>query len=508
MLDDQSQSKANKAAPRVVADNDANFVTPPTGFPNERKGGATAESPDFSQQSTQSLEQPFAQQVHKRERLKEVVYRELMRNDSFECLYNKNLRGTQNINIAPHHHAFFEFLFIIEGSLSYVVEGRNYDLKAGDIVLIDALQFHSGTVNLQHQYLRYLLWIHPHYIQRLQERYPDVDLLSSFKLNAYHHNNLIRLPAELFLEIKATLSRLYVSSQYSDPLHRTLAECYLTSILVHLIQYIPKFDSQNVAALPTTSALASATAARAQQAQASIADAMLSCESQLRPQTMPPEIESLPVLSSFSEPHGSEPHGVETHGGQLSSVDTITLLNPKTPIASEPEVGAIQSGHVVGSEGQGVHGDVVVQQAMDFYPLPYDAGKKGADQMLVALMHFINTHLAEDLSLGELAQRFGVSKFHLTRKFKELTGFSLHQYIVKKRLLHAKYLISLGSEPYQAALDAGFNNYSNFSRSFTAYFGENPASCSRRLQKQEQSKPYTPTEQELNQKKPTHPVFS
>ena len=474
MLDDQSQSKANKAAPRVVADNDANFVTPPT------------ESHDFSQQSTQSLEQPFAQQGHKRERLKEVVYRELMRNDSFECLYNKNLRGTQNINIAPHHHAFFEFLFIIEGSLSYVVEGRNYDLKAGDIVLIDALQFHSGTVNLQHQYLRYLLWIHPHYIQRLQERYPDVDLLSSFKLNAYHHNNLIRLPAELFLEIKATLSRLYVSSQYSDPLHRTLAECYLTSILVHLIQYIPKFDSQNVAALPTTSALASATAARAQQAQASI----------------------LPVLSSFSEPHGSEPHGVETHGGQLSSVDTITLLNPKTPIASEPEVGAIQSGHVVGSEGQGVHGDVVVQQAMDFYPLPYDAGKKGADQMLVALMHFINTHLAEDLSLGELAQRFGVSKFHLTRKFKELTGFSLHQYIVKKRLLHAKYLISLGSEPYRAALDAGFNNYSNFSRSFTAYFGENPASCSRRLQKQEQSNPYTPTEQELNQKKPTHPVFS
>ena len=235
MLDDQSQSKANKAAPRVVADNDANFVTPPTGFPNARKGGATAESPDFSQQNTQSLEQPFAQQGHKRERLKEVVYRELMRNDSFECLYNKNLRGAQNINIAPHHHAFFEFLFIIEGSLSYVVEGRNYDLKAGDIVLIDALQFHSGTVNLQHQYLRYLLWIHPHFIQKLQERYPDVDLLSSFKLNAYHHNNLIRLPAELFLEIKATLSRLYVSSQYSDPLHRTLAECYLTSILVHLI---------------------------------------------------------------------------------------------------------------------------------------------------------------------------------------------------------------------------------------------------------------------------------
>ena len=263
-----------------------------------------------------------------------------------------------------------------------------------------------------------------------------------------------------------------------------------------------------MAALPTTSALASATAARAQQAQASIADAMLSCESQLRPQTMPPEIESLPVLSSFSDPYGVEPHGVETYGGQLPSGDTLTLLDAKAPANPESDASAVQSGHVVGSEGQGVHGDVAVQQAMDFYPLPYDAGKKGADQMLVALMHFINTHLAEDLSLGELAQRFGVSKFHLTRKFKELTGFSLHQYIVKKRLLHAKYLISLGSEPYRAALDAGFNNYSNFSRSFTAYFGENPASCSRRLQKPEQSKPYTPTEQELNQKKPKHPIFS
>ena len=94
---------------------------------------------------------------------------------------------------------------------------------------------------------------------------------------------------------------------------------------------------------------------------------------------------------------------------------------------------------------------------------------------LSALLQHINLHINENLSLDELAQRFNLSKFYLTRRFKELTGLSLHQFIVKKRLTRARYLISVGTDPYCAAVEAGFNNYSHFSRTFKAYFGQNPS---------------------------------
>ncbi len=100
---------------------------------------------------------------------------------------------------------------------------------------------------------------------------------------------------------------------------------------------------------------------------------------------------------------------------------------------------------------------------------------------LSALLQHINLHINENLSLDELAQRFNLSKFYLTRRFKELTGLSLHQFIVKKRLTRARYLISVGTDPYCAAVEAGFNNYSHFSRTFKAYFGQNPSIVKKRL---------------------------
>ncbi len=95
---------------------------------------------------------------------------------------------------------------------------------------------------------------------------------------------------------------------------------------------------------------------------------------------------------------------------------------------------------------------------------------------LSAILKYINQNINENLSLDELARRFSLSKFYLTRRFKELTGLSLHQFIVKKRLTRARYLISVGVDPYRAAVDAGFNNYSHFSRTFKSYFGQNPSS--------------------------------
>ena len=91
------------------------------------------------------------------------------------------------------------------------------------------------------------------------------------------------------------------------------------------------------------------------------------------------------------------------------------------------------------------------------------------------IVYYINQHLNEDLSLDALAQQFFISKYYLTRLFKQYTGLSLHQYVLKKRLITAKTMLMNGSKPYDVCIDIGFNNYSHFSKSFKDAFSLSPS---------------------------------
>lgn len=92
-----------------------------------------------------------------------------------------------------------------------------------------------------------------------------------------------------------------------------------------------------------------------------------------------------------------------------------------------------------------------------------------------SIVQFINQHLQDDLSLDRLAGEFFISKYYLTRLFRQYTGQSLHQFVLQKRLALAKGLIIAGSEPFQACLEAGFVNYSHFSKVFKDRYGYSPS---------------------------------
>lgn len=94
------------------------------------------------------------------------------------------------------------------------------------------------------------------------------------------------------------------------------------------------------------------------------------------------------------------------------------------------------------------------------------------------VVFFINTHLRDDLSLDSLAKQFYISKFYLSRLFRDCMGISLHQYILNKRLLLAKELLQKQMEPYAVCEECGFGDYSHFSRSFKNYFGIAPRESS------------------------------
>ena len=103
-----------------------------------------------------------------------------------------------------------------------------------------------------------------------------------------------------------------------------------------------------------------------------------------------------------------------------------------------------------------------------------DRKSYSSDSQVEQLLKYINRNLAEDLSIDSLAGKFFFSKYHMMRKFKEETGYTIHNYIVSKRLLHARSLISQGMPIMKAAQMSGFRDYTTFVRAYKKQFGTVP----------------------------------
>lgn len=97
------------------------------------------------------------------------------------------------------------------------------------------------------------------------------------------------------------------------------------------------------------------------------------------------------------------------------------------------------------------------------------------DKKIVEIIHYINENLAADLTIEALSDQFFLSKYHMMRKFKEETGYSMHQYILEKRILAARNLILAGNAATVASTECGFKDYSTFSRAYKKLLGKLPS---------------------------------
>lgn len=90
---------------------------------------------------------------------------------------------------------------------------------------------------------------------------------------------------------------------------------------------------------------------------------------------------------------------------------------------------------------------------------------------------YIESHLARDLSLDEIAAGAEVSRFHLTRAFGAATGRSPMRYARGRRLTRAAQTLARGAPDIMAvALDAGYSSHEAFTRSFRDQFNCTPES--------------------------------
>jgi AraC family transcriptional regulator len=93
---------------------------------------------------------------------------------------------------------------------------------------------------------------------------------------------------------------------------------------------------------------------------------------------------------------------------------------------------------------------------------------------------FIESHFASEITLGEIADVAGVSRYHLTRAFGDVTGHSVMRYVRGRRLSEAARTLAEGARDIlTVALDAGYGSHEAFTRAFHEQFDLTPEAIRR-----------------------------
>jgi AraC-like DNA-binding protein len=102
--------------------------------------------------------------------------------------------------------------------------------------------------------------------------------------------------------------------------------------------------------------------------------------------------------------------------------------------------------------------------------------KSPDEQLLDRVMKVINKNIGNsDLSVDAIADEVGLSRVHLHRKMKELTGQTPHDFIRNIRLKQAANLLASHNMNITEVMYAcGFNNAASFSTIFKKFYGMSP----------------------------------
>ena len=90
------------------------------------------------------------------------------------------------------------------------------------------------------------------------------------------------------------------------------------------------------------------------------------------------------------------------------------------------------------------------------------------------IISYIDQHFHEDLTVEKIAEHFNISTSTLMHIFNEYTNRSVYDYVLYRRIVKAKELISVGLPLSTVATSCGFNDYSNFLRIFKKRMGISP----------------------------------
>ncbi|MBP1756232.1 MAG: hypothetical protein H6Q59_2630 [Firmicutes bacterium] len=133
--------------------------------------------------------------------------------------------------VSLHHHDFYECYFFISGDATYIIEGKTYSLRSGDIILINSKELHQAIINDKEvPYERIVLWLNPAFLSSLSTEVSDLKRCFEDE----KRENVIRTNLESQQIVKSILGKLLSLEEYSGMGHDLLYRAYITELLITL----------------------------------------------------------------------------------------------------------------------------------------------------------------------------------------------------------------------------------------------------------------------------------
>lgn len=110
-------------------------------------------------------------------------------------------------------------------------------------------------------------------------------------------------------------------------------------------------------------------------------------------------------------------------------------------------------------------------------------GEAFGSTIIQEILDYINNHYTQPIRMENLARSFGVSVSYLSHEFVRFTNRSVYDYVLYRRVMLARQQILGNASLNDIAYQCGFNDYSNFLRSFTKVVGMSPSQYRKNLQK-------------------------
>ena len=132
-----------------------------------------------------------------------------------------HLKSEEQKEYAFHYHDFHKVVYMVSGDVTYNIEGKNYQLKANDFVLVNKGEVHRPVVHSTEPYERIILYISPELLQKYSnESYHLEDCFVRSKKEQLHvlHTNTSK--GNLLVSLCHALANTLTDTEYASELHQ------------------------------------------------------------------------------------------------------------------------------------------------------------------------------------------------------------------------------------------------------------------------------------------------
>ncbi|WP_337099781.1 helix-turn-helix transcriptional regulator [Paenibacillus sp. YIM B09110] len=107
-------------------------------------------------------------------------------------------------------------------------------------------------------------------------------------------------------------------------------------------------------------------------------------------------------------------------------------------------------------------------QAIAAFPSP-------KEHHVQSIISYVEKHYADDVTLDAVQAELHLSKYYLAKTFKEITGMTIFQFLMQRRIYQAKIELTQGKQPItDIGYEVGFKHPSHFSRAFKLQLNVTP----------------------------------